>query len=105
MSGYIITEPTIVFALVFAGLLIISWFVDRIAYCGKELKHKRKQYACGEEELKDYVPSSGFYKSIIDSLRFEKIRRMHTGNLTDYISWIITGLVLIVVAIILILQG
>ncbi len=81
-------------------LLLLLIFLVIYAVGKKPVKRKRQKiYACGEDVSPERlnVPHDSLYRVFMRSLRLEWLRRMHTGNLSDYLVWIVTGLVVIVI--------
>ncbi|MFH1445012.1 MAG: hypothetical protein ABIF08_00855 [Nanoarchaeota archaeon] len=62
-------------------------------------KNQSKTFACGEEiESQEFnIPAESFYASLIKTLRFDVIRRWHSGNLTSYLIALTLGMVLMIV--------
>jgi len=89
-----------VIALVFAVLAAVIAMINRWSskYSRTRLSNvKRKIYACGEEigPNRLNVPQDSFYEVMIRSLKLGKLRRWHSGDLTRYLIWVFTGMVLI----------
>jgi len=63
---------------------------------------KDETYTCGENLQKKSVTSDNFYQAIIDSFGLNKLRDIHTGKLSDYVIWMIVGVVIIVMMVLVI---
>jgi len=104
MGQYILFELTITFSVIVALLLFVSYRIDKRSFIQKTNVYKKKQYSCGEKEMIDDVPASGFYGSIIETLKFYNIKKLHSGKLTDYLSWIFTGLIIIILILLIVMR-
>lgn len=58
-------------------------------------ERKDELYACGERWEEQSMPSTGFYKSITDALGLKRLSGFHTGNVSDYLLWVFSGIVII----------
>ena len=56
---------------------------------------KREGYACGEKEEKA-VKARNFYKIIFSTFKLDKLREAHSGKLSDYLTWIVIGLAILI---------
>lgn len=74
-----------------------------ICKLGKESKAKDRRkfqnYTCGEAFPEIRVGSSNFYQTLKDIFRLEKLRNCHSGNISDYLIWILIGLIMILIII------
>ena len=88
-----------VFAVIIA--LLNKW--SRRYARGRRSDDKRKIYACGEDIRpgRMNVPQESFYAVMIKSLRLDKFRQWHSGDLTRYLIWVFTGMVLIMIYLLL----
>jgi hypothetical protein len=84
--------------LVFLLLLLILITVYAVGK-GPVKRKRQKIYACGEDipPEKLNVPQDSFYAVLARTLRIGWLRRMHTGRLSDYVVWIVMGLLFILV--------
>ncbi len=66
---------------------------------------KTKTYTCGEDvnprELN--TAQDTFYNTFIKTFKLNKLKKLHTGRLTDYLYWIFASLVIILTILVLIL--
>lgn len=79
---------------IFTGYLI--YLIGRRAPKKPEPR-KENPYTCGEPVPASSVRSDNFYQDIIKIFRLEKIREAHSGNVSDYLLWILVGLAALVV--------
>jgi hypothetical protein len=90
-----------VVAVVFAVFVAVIAFVNRKSrkYCRARRSEAKKIYACGEDisPARMNVPQDAFYAVMIRSLRLEKLRQWHSGNLTRYLIWVFAGMVLMMI--------
>lgn len=95
MNQVMIMQNIIVTFLVFLGIFLAVYLIGRRP--GK--KKGREIYACGEDISPERlnVPQDSFFRVFTKTLRIDWLRRMHTGNVSDYLVWIILGLIFIIV--------
>lgn len=66
---------------------------------------KTKTYTCGEDvnprELN--TAQDTFYNTFIKTFKLRKLKKLHTGLLTDYLYWTFASLVIILTILVLIL--
>lgn len=96
MDKVFIMQNIIVMFLVLLVVFLVIYVMGK-----KPTKRKeQKIYACGEDIPPEHlnVPQDSFYKVFVRSLRIGWLKRMHTGSLSDYLVWIMLGLVFIVIA-------
>jgi len=80
-------------------LLLISvffYFVNRRI----RVRHsdgKVKPYMCGEEKRDAAAPHMGFYKTVVAGMKFRKLRRIQSGDVSDYVIAAIAGTVLMMI--------
>ena len=58
---------------------------------------KEKIYTCGEPFSVVGISSESFYESIKKNLRFEKLKFLQSGKLSDYLLWILVGLTILII--------
>ena len=61
---------------------------------------KYDTYTCGEPFPKVRVSPDNFYVSIKKSLGIRDIREMHSGKLSDYLLWLLIGLIVVLLMVI-----
>ncbi|MEM5812701.1 MAG: hypothetical protein QXN71_02110 [Candidatus Aenigmatarchaeota archaeon] len=86
-----VTAPLAVFTAI--GLLIYK--MGR--YPSKKEPGKEEAYTCGEPIPDINVRADNFYQSIKRSFRLRKIQHIHTGDINDYVLWLVLGLVVLIV--------
>lgn len=84
--------------LVFAVfLLIISLVYYGAGWRTKTNKHapgKRKPYLCGEDSREGAnMPHMGFYKTVVSGMKFKKLKRIQSGDLSEYILALLIGII------------
>jgi hypothetical protein len=89
-----VTVPLALFALV--GLAIYA--TGR--HPKKREQFKEETYTCGEPLPDIRVQADNFYQAIRNTLRLGKLRHLHSGDLSDYVLWMVVGLTLILVLVI-----
>ncbi len=93
------------------SLLLASIFMvakSKMQYRVDEEKNvygKTRTYTCGEniDSCKLSTANDAFYNTFIKSFKLYKLRKLHTGLLTDYLHWIFAALVVILTMLMLIL--
>ena len=85
--------------LFFLALFGLIYYLIKKTAKPKRLANKKRIYACGESMKPERmnVNEGSFYNSIIRSLGLKRIRELHAGYLTDYIFWIIGGMVVLII--------
>jgi hypothetical protein len=49
---------------------------------------------CGEEAKEEAnMPHMGFYKTVVSGMRFKKIKRIQSGDLSEYIAALLIGVI------------
>ncbi len=85
--------------IIIAFLLLLGFFL-MIYVLGKHPTSKKEQkiFACGEDIPPERlnIPQDSFYNVFSKSLGIRWLKRMHTGNLSDYLLWIVVGLIFII---------
>jgi hypothetical protein len=85
-----VTVPLAAFAAI--GLLIYK--MGR--YPKKQEPGKEDTYTGGEEIADLAVRPDNFYQAIKRTLRLTRLQHMHTGDVSDYLIWLLVGLVAII---------
>ncbi len=97
MDQVLIMQNIIIIFLVLLGVFMIIYRL------GKHPPRKKDQkiFACGEDIPPEHlnIPHESFYRIFMKSTRVEWLRRMHSGNLSDYLLWILIGLIFMVMMI------
>ncbi len=98
IMGLLDIQKIIIVFLFFLAVFGIIYIMSRGTKGSKE-KSKSKIYACGENIRPENmnVPQESFYNTLIKALRLKKLSYMHSGSLTDYMFWIITGMVVLII--------
>ena len=96
MIGDIFSVWLLAFA--FLGVVAILWIIFEASE-SKPSKPKESSvaYACGTSPSPDElnVPSWSYYEYMKHFLRAEYLSRLHSGDLSTYMAWILIGMVLI----------
>ena len=60
---------------------------------------KKKIYACGEDirPADMNIPQESFYSVLVKTMKLEKFRELHSGDLTRYLVWVFTGMVVLMI--------
>ena len=77
---------------IFIGYIIYKIF-DRRRVADED--RKKELYACGER-WEEQPFSSGFYETIISALGIRKLSEAHTGDVSDYLLWLFSGIVILI---------
>jgi hypothetical protein len=61
-------------------------------------------YASGEDlkPSRSNIPAESFYKVLTKSFGFDRFAKLHTGDLSRYLTWIFTGLVAVIILLMLV---
>lgn len=86
-----VTAPLVVF--IVAGLLI--YLTGR--HPKKKEPGKEETYTCGEQLPDITVQADNFYQAIRKTLRLRRVQQLHTGDMADYLLWLVVGLTLIII--------
>ncbi len=95
MDQVMMMQNIILMFLILLGIFLLIYMIGKRP--GK--KSGRQIYACGEDisPEKMNIPHESFYKVFVKALKIDSLKKMHTGNLSDYMMWIVIGLLFIVV--------
>jgi hypothetical protein len=65
----------------------------------RQTPQNKKIFACGEDirPSRMNIPQESFYRVFIRSLKIGKLSQWHSGDLTRYLIWVFTGMVLIMI--------
>jgi hypothetical protein len=89
-----VTAPLLLFSLI--GLAIYALARQP----KKSEQFKEDTYTCGEPLPDIRVQADNFYQAIRSTLRLRKLRHLHSGDLSDYVLWMLVGLTLILVLVV-----
>ncbi|RKY00526.1 MAG: hypothetical protein DRP54_05330 [Spirochaetes bacterium] len=94
-TPYIGNAVSFFFILSLIGL--IFYFISRKPH--KKDKEKQTIYICGEDMKPEKlnIPPETFYRYLINLFKLKKLRKWHSGNLNDYLLWILAGLVAVII--------
>jgi len=96
MDEVLIMQNIIITFLILLGIFLGIYLLGK-----KHSKKRRGQeiYACGEDIQPEHLnlPDESFYQVFIKKMRIEWLRRAHTGNISDYLAWMVLGLVFIII--------
>lgn len=56
---------------------------------------KRERYACGEKE-EEPTRIKNFYKIIFKVFKLDEFRERHSGKLSEYLTWMMFGLIILI---------
>ncbi len=81
---------------VFIIFILIGYLIYKLFDRGKFVLEERKEelYACGERWEQPPIPFN-FYATIISALKIKKLSEAHTGNVSDYLLWVFSGIVIV----------
>jgi len=81
---------------VFVLFIVIGYVIYKVFDRGRLVEEDRKKelYACGERWNHQHIPS-GLYATIVNSLRIKKLSHAHSGDVSDYLLWAFSGIVII----------
>ena len=93
------------------SLLLAAIFIaakNKMQYRTKKEKSpagKTKTYTCGEDidPKKLNTAQDTFYNTVIKTFKLSKLKKLHTGLLTDYLYWTFATLIIILTLLVLIL--
>ena len=99
---YVIQNILLVFLLVF-GIISVIYYISRKSGPVKAGKEKTKIFACGEDVSPETLNlfGSGFFELMGKILGIEIIRKMHNGDLSNYMTWIFIGMLFIIVVMVI----
>jgi hypothetical protein len=91
-----VTVPLLLFVLLGLGIYSLG------RYPRKKEDYKEEAYTCGEPLPDIQVPSDSFYQAIKRTLKVRRLHEFHTGNLSDYLFWVLVGLTAIILLVVMI---
>ncbi len=100
--GFLPLNIAAVLLFLFAVMGLMYW-ASRKVRPEKKSREKEKIYACGENISPGRleVPYESFYRILIRMFGFESFKRWHSGDINDYLTWIITGMVMLIMVLVL----
>jgi Na+-transporting methylmalonyl-CoA/oxaloacetate decarboxylase gamma subunit len=89
------------FMVVFSVFVIIAFLVylSGNRYCRRE-EGKDDNYACGEKIPYNGIGSENFYPAL-KGLGFGTLRRSYSGRLSDYILWMVVGMMFVLMGLLI----
>jgi hypothetical protein len=102
MGIYAVQNIGILFVAVLA-LVGAVYYVSRRAGPVKIGKEKERIFACGEDETPENlnVLESGFFTSLGKTLGISRLRSAHDGDLSNYITWIFIGMLVLIMVLVM----
>jgi hypothetical protein len=99
---YAVQEIGLLFAAVLA-LVSAVYYLSSRAGPVKIGREKESIFACGEDETPDNlnVIESGFFASLGRTLGISRLRSAHDGDLSNYVTWIFIGMLLLIMVLVL----
>ncbi len=58
---------------------------------------KNEAYTCGEPFPSTPMGPQNFYSAVRKNLRIDELRRMHSGRLSEYLLWMVVGIVAVLI--------
>lgn len=96
MDEVLIMQNIIITFLILLGIFLSIYLLGK--------KHRKRRsgqeiYACGEDISPQHLnlPEESFYRVFEEKMRAGWMKRAHTGNISDYIAWIVAGMVFIII--------
>lgn len=80
--------------IVFAVLLLLLYGLSKETSKGG--RDKTRMYACGEKWEPEQLPAGSVYRLLVRQLGIERLEKMHRGDLSTYLLWILLGLLALV---------
>lgn len=101
MIGALESQALVIYqiTIAFAVILALSWVVYEITERKPSKKSRKSRiFACGMDQGPSElnVPSTNYYEQLNNFLQTERLSRLHSGRLSDYISWILIGMVFVI---------
>ena len=85
----------LIFAL-FMLLISLFYYAAKWRVKTKPAEGKLKPYMCGEEAKEEAsMPHRGFYKTVASGMRFRRLRRLQSGDISDYILALLIGIIVL----------
>jgi hypothetical protein len=82
------------FGVVFFGFIVIGFVIYSMGSRKTRYeKMKYETYTCGEPFPKVRIGTDNFYAAIKKGLGTRDIRHIHSGKLSDYLIWMLLGIV------------
>lgn len=98
MNGLIDIQNIALVFLFLLAVLALARYISKKVTPSNPTREKRKMYASGEDirPEKLNIPYQGFFSVIIKVFRLERAREWHSGDLSRYLTWIFTGMVVMI---------
>jgi len=82
----------------FAAFLLIGLLIYKLGrHPGKKEAGKQESYVGGEDLPDLTVPADNFYHAIIKAFGLRRLRHLQSGDLSDYLLWLVAGLTAILI--------
>jgi len=96
-------------AFIFLILTGTLYLISRTADSRAPRRHsteKYKIYTGGEDysPAKFNIPETGFLRIIVKYMKLEKLSATHSGNLSRYLSWMLMGIVFLILTLVILWQ-
>ena len=92
---FLVTAPLVLFTLIGLAIYALGRHPRR-REAGKE-----ESYTGGEDLPDLKVPADSFYQSIMKTLRLARLRNIQSGDMSDYLLWMVAGLTLLLIMVML----
>lgn len=67
----------------------------------KTKQRETEMYLCGEEYTKDYESKGYFFESIFRFFGLKSLRKVHSGDLSSYLYWLVLGTIFVIVMLVI----
>jgi len=84
--------------LAFMGIGLLIYAMGR--HPRKREPGKEEPYTGGEDLPDIRVQPDNFYQAIRKTLRLKRLQDMHTGDLSDYLIWVLVGLAALLILVV-----
>jgi hypothetical protein len=86
------------FILAFAGFFLLGLLIYLLGSRKTRFEEKKTDtYTCGEPFPVSDVGADNFYEAVKKNLHVDEIRKIHSGRLSDYLLWMVTGMVAVLI--------
>jgi hypothetical protein len=86
------------FMLAFAGFFLLGLFIYLLGSRKTRFEERKGDtYTCGEPFPVSDVGADNFYEAIKKNLHINAIRKIHSGRTSDYLLWMVVGMVAVLI--------
>jgi len=92
----------LVFAVFMLLISLVYYSARRRTRTDVYIGGKRQPYMCGEEAGELILkPHTGFYRTVVSRMGFIRLRRIQSGDISDYVLAVLIGIIILLTVMVL----